>query len=109
MRFTPGVITNNYGEEFEFDCDRSRGITYYLEGILPISLFGKESLNCKMHGITNNEEDVSVDSFISTTCRLIQKLVIGDEIKCSIKKRGILPNGNGTVTFRCPIIVFLND
>ena len=61
-----------------------------------------------MHGITNNEEDNSIDSFNSTTCKLIQKLVIGDEIKCAIKKRGVLPNGKGTVTFRCPIVIFLN-
>lgn len=65
-------------------------------------------MNCKLHGITNNEEDISVDSFNATTCKLIQKLVIGDEIKCVIKKRGVLPNGKGTITFRCPIIIFLN-
>lgn len=108
LRFTPGVITNNYGDDFEFDCDRSRGITYYLEGILPISLFGKESLNCTLTGITNNSTDMSVDSFNNTTCKLIQKLVIGDTIKLDVKKRGILPNGKGLVKFRCPIIVFLN-
>jgi len=108
LRFTPGVITNNYGEDFEFDCHNSRGLTYYLEGILPISLFGKESLNCTLTGITNNSIDMSVDSFNNTTCKLIQKLVIGDTIKLDIKKRGVLPNGKGLVKFRCPIIVFLN-
>jgi len=108
MRFTPGVITNNYGEDFEFDCHKSRGLTYYLEGLLPISIFGKESLNCTLTGITNNAIDMSVDSFNNTTCKLIQKLVIGDTIKLDIKKRGVLPNGKGLVKFRCPIIVFLN-
>jgi len=108
LRFTPGVITNNYGEDFEFDCHNSRGITYYLEGILPISLFGKESLNLTLTGITNNDIDISVDSFNNTTCKLIQKLVIGDTIKLDIKKRGVLPLGKGLVKFKCPIIVFLN-
>lgn len=108
VRFLPGIITNNYGEEFEFECHNSRCLTYYFEGILPISLFGKESLNCKLMGITNNSTDISVDSFNSTTCKLIQKLVIGDTIKLEIKKRGILPNGKGLVIFKCPIIMCLN-
>ncbi len=108
LRFTPGVITNNYGEDFEFDCHNSRCLTYYLEGVLPISLFGKESLNFTLNGITNNDTDMSVDSFSNTTCKLIQKLVIGDTIKLDIKKRGVLPNGKGQVKFKCPIIIFLN-
>ena len=108
LRFSPGVITNNYGQDFEFDCHNSRGITYYLEGILPISLYGKESLQCQLTGITNNNIDMSVDTFNSTTCKLIQKLVIGDTIKLDVKKRGVLPNGKGLVIFKCPIIIFLN-
>ena len=60
LRFIPGVITNNYGELFEFDCGNERNITYFLEGLLPITLFGKEPLKCKLFGITNDSQDISV-------------------------------------------------
>lgn len=109
LNFTPGVITNNYGNEFEFQCHNSRAITYYAEGIIPISLFGKESLQVNFKGITNNDIDISVDTFKSVTCRLLQKLVIGDTVGFDIKKRGVLPNGNGLVKFKCPIVVFINQ
>ena len=33
LTLIPGTITNKYGSEFSFDCDKSRCITYYAEGI----------------------------------------------------------------------------
>ena len=103
----PGTITNKYGSEFSFDCDKSRCITYYAEGILPISLYGKESLHIILNGITNNSIDNSVDSFKMSTCVLLQKLVIGDTVEFKILKRGVLPNGEGSVSFKIPIITGL--
>jgi len=108
IKFYPGIITNNYGEEFELDCHNSRSVSYYLEGIIPIAMFGKETLKCALNGVTNNDKDISADSFKSVTCGLLQKLVIGDKFEFEIKKRGVFPLGNGLVTFRCPIITFLN-
>jgi RNA 3'-terminal phosphate cyclase-like protein len=108
LKFFPGVITNNYGEEFEFECDKGRSISYYLEGILPISMFGKESLSCILNGITNDNSDISIDTFRNTTCALIQKLVIGDTISVNVVRRGVYPVGNGVVKFKCPIVAFLN-
>lgn len=84
VKFTPGIITNNDGEEFtmRFACFISSGlqrltpqcssekmetqdrcITYYLEFLLPVVLFGKRDFNCEFIGITNDNVDVSVDSF----------------------------------------------
>ena len=103
----PGTITNKYGTEFSFDCDKSRGITYYAEGIIPISLFGKESLHIILNGITNNSIDNSVDSFKMSTCVLLQKLVVGDTVEFKIIKRGVLPLGEGSVKFKVPIITGL--
>jgi RNA 3'-terminal phosphate cyclase-like protein len=108
IKFTPGVITNNYGNEFEFECHPSRGITYYAEGLIPISLFGKESLSVILNGITNCDDDISVDTFKSVTCALLQKLVIGDSVICDIKKRGVYPKGSGLVKFKCPIVTLIN-
>lgn len=107
LKFTPGTITNKYGDEFTFETDKSRGITYYAEGLIPISLFGKESLLINLEGITNNDIDNSVDSFKSSTCSLLQKLVVGDTVIFDIKRRGVAPNGKGLVKFKCPIITNL--
>jgi RNA 3'-terminal phosphate cyclase-like protein len=60
LKFTPGVITNNYGESFDFNCGNERNITYFLEGIFPIALYGKEPLKCGLTGITNDMLDISV-------------------------------------------------
>jgi RNA 3'-terminal phosphate cyclase-like protein len=109
IKFYPGIITNNYGQEVEFECHNSRAVTYYLEGIIPIAMFGKESLKLTLTGVTNNDIDISSDTFKNVTCQLIQKLVIGDKVEFDIKKRGVYPLGNGQVTFRCPIITFLNQ
>ena len=107
LKFTPGTITNNYGDEFTFQCDKSRAVTYYAEGLIPIAMFGKESLVVNLEGITNNNIDNSVDSFKGSTCALIQKLVVGDTVIFDIKKRGMFPNGCGCVKFKCPIITNL--
>lgn len=104
LSFVPGTITNNYGDEFTFDCDKSRCISYYAEGLIPISLFGKESLHIVLQGITNNSIDNSVDSFKSSTCVLLQKLVVGDTVQFDILGRGVEPNGVGKCRFKCPII-----
>lgn len=106
--FTPGIITNNYGKEIQFNCDKSRCLSYYCEGLIPIALYGKERLVISLTGITNNDIDNSVDSFKSSTCSLIQKLVEGDKVVFNIKKRGLFPTGNGEVYFECPIITHLN-
>ncbi len=103
----PGTITNNYWVELVFECDKSRCITYYAEGLIPICLFGKESLHIKLKGITNNLIDNSVDSFKMSTCVLLQKLIVGDTVEFKINKRGVLPKGTGEVYFKIPIITGL--
>ena len=104
LTLIPGTITNNYGDNFTFETDRSRCITYYCEGLIPISFFGKESLHISLTGITNNDIDCSVDSFQMSTCLLMQKLIVGDNVEFKIKKRGVLPNGKGEVYFKIPIV-----
>ena len=104
LTLIPGTITNNYGDNFTFETDRSRGLTYYCEGLIPISFFGKESLHITLTGITNNDIDSSVDSFQMSTCLLMQKLIVGDTVEFKIKKRGVLPNGIGEIYFKIPIV-----
>lgn len=67
IRFTPGVITNNNGDEVvmysEDVAGQDRCITYYLEFLLPIVLFGKKDFFGQFVGITNDNIDMSVDTF----------------------------------------------
>lgn len=60
MKYYPGIITNNEEKEIVFDCGNERGITYFLEPILILALFGKSVLRLTLKGITNSDIDQSV-------------------------------------------------
>ena len=62
LRFYPGIITNNNEMPIEFDCGTSRNISYFVESILPIALFGRANLRVTFYGITNDEVDLSIES-----------------------------------------------
>jgi len=42
---------------------QDRCLTYYLEFLLPIVIFGKTSFYGEFDGITNDNIDISVDTF----------------------------------------------
>lgn len=62
LKFYPGLIVNNEGVEMVFDCGKERCISYYLEYLILIAMFGKNSLNIKLQGITNDSYDSAVDT-----------------------------------------------
>lgn len=108
LKFIPGTITNNNGECLTFEADVSRNISYYLEGIFLISLFGKEKLNLNISGVTNNLFDISMDSFKVVIMSLLDKIVFGDTgNKIEIKQRCFYPNNSGEVSVVFPIIRFI--
>lgn len=63
VKYYPGIITNNDGQAFDFECGKDRNITYYLEYITILALFGKSNLVVNFSGITNDHVDSSVDNF----------------------------------------------
>ncbi len=63
IKYYPGIIVNGLGEQLEFYCGNQRGVTYYLEYLLILGIFGKQGLKIKLRGITNDETDYSVDVF----------------------------------------------
>lgn len=73
IKYYPGIITNNEGVEFEYDCGEERAISYFLEPLIVLALFGKSKLIVKLKGVTNNEIDMSVDSFANCTLHLVKK------------------------------------
>lgn len=107
LRFIPGTITNNYGKEFSFEFDKARCLSYYIEGILPICLYGKEKLICKLNGVSNNNEDLSMDCFKANIDSLLDKIVVGDTFSFDISKRSFYPDTSAEVKVIIPIIRFI--
>lgn len=107
IKYYPGIITNNEGVEFSFDCGKERSISYFLEALLPLSLFGKSKLVVKLTGLTNDELDMSVDTFSNATLPFVRNFKIEGELLLKVIKRGFRPEGNGEVLFKVPIVKFL--
>ena len=55
--FRPGIIDANDGVEVQHDCDLARSITYYLEVICLLGIFGKTELNVTLTGNTDDAKD----------------------------------------------------
>lgn len=69
--FRPGMIDCNEGLPIEHECNLNRNITYYLEAIVPLAVFGKTTLNLTLTGNTDDSLDQSIDSFKSIMVHLL--------------------------------------
>lgn len=108
MKFVPGTITNNYGKDIEVACDSSRALSYYIEGLVPICIFGKEKLSCKLFGVSNNNTDLSLDCFKASLDSLLEKIVVGDTFNIEIVKRSFFPDSSGEIKLNLPIVRFID-
>eukprot|EP01017_Pseudomicrothorax_dubius_P031621 TRINITY_DN4055_c0_g4_i1.p1 TRINITY_DN4055_c0_g4~~TRINITY_DN4055_c0_g4_i1.p1 ORF type:complete len:410 (-),score=131.98 TRINITY_DN4055_c0_g4_i1:138-1367(-) len=102
--FFPGIVTNNDGDEFSFDCGNVRSITYFLEALIPIALFGKAPLRVTLKGITNDGLDLSIDSLAGTMPPLLRRFGVEGDLLLKTEKRGFVPHGGGSVKVRCPTV-----
>ena len=57
VSYKPGSIT---GGLITHDCGKTRGIGYFIEGIMPMAPFSKAPFALTLTGITSTEEDISV-------------------------------------------------
>ena len=55
LRFKPGVIIG--GDYLNHDCGLTRGIGYFLEPLIILSLFSKKKTSIKLSGITNHPKE----------------------------------------------------
>lgn len=62
-------------------------MSYFILGILPMVIFGKNELRLELTGHTNHELDLSIDSVMLVTLPFIKKL--GIELEIKLKQRGI--------------------
>ena len=93
----PGIIDSADGAPIEHNCDLKRSITYYLECLVMIGIFGKSTLNLILHGNTDDSIDQSVDSFKSCMLYLLNQFGASNTLNIQVKKRGYSPLGGGMV------------
>lgn len=92
------MIDCNDGMPIEYDCHLGRNITYYLEVVVPIVLFGKTALSLTLTGNTDDNIDQSIDSFKNSWTHLLKQFGVADgSLDIQVKKRGYSPLGGGVV------------
>lgn len=102
LRYKPGQIVG--GDGLVHTCPPSRGLTYFLEGLILLAPFAKAPLSIRLKGVTNGSVDPSCDTFRTATLPLLSKFGISEGLVFKISKRGAAPGGGGEVTFSCPIV-----
>mmetsp|Transcript_4571 Transcript_4571/g.11776 ORF Transcript_4571/g.11776 Transcript_4571/m.11776 type:complete len:410 (-) Transcript_4571:153-1382(-) len=126
LRFKPGTLVG--ADDLFHECPPSRSIGWFLEGILPLAPFGKDSLRVTFSGITDGlcEIDPSVDYWKKATAGLFREFGIGtdadedDQPEIEILQRAAAPSGSlenraansddyddrytGRVRLVCPIV-----
>ena len=55
--FRPGMIDSNEGMPLTHECSLARSISYYLEMVIPMAIFGKTILNLTLTGNTDDNID----------------------------------------------------
>ena len=107
LRFVPGELV---GGEISHDCPPSRSVVYFLEFAAALAPFCKTPLRLRLRGVTHDNQDHSIDSFKTITIALINRLIGSSfsteqaPLSVVVERRGVYPNGPGSVLFVSPII-----
>lgn len=95
--FRPGMIDCNEGLPIEHDCHLARNLTYYLEVVVPLAVFGKTILNLTLKGNTDDNLDQSIDCFKNAWQHLLKIFAAEGSLDITVQKRGFAPLGGGVV------------
>ncbi|KAK3594583.1 hypothetical protein CHS0354_006272 [Potamilus streckersoni] len=100
IHYQPGLLL---GGQIEHDCSQERGIGYYLEALICLAPFCKRPLHVTLRGITNNQQDPSVDMIKLSTLPVLKRFLGTDDgLDLKVSKRGASPDGGGEIVFTCP-------
>lgn len=102
LRYRPGQIVG--GEGIVHTCPPSRGIVYFLEGLLLLAPLAKQPMSVRLKGVTNGGPDPSCDTFRTATLPLLSRFGISEQLTFKVLRRGAQPGGGGEVQFSCPIL-----
>jgi len=103
LKYKPGVVVG--GRRVTHDCGGGRAVGYFLEAVLCVSLFAKKPLDLTLTGITNDECDISVDTFRTITLPMMKRNFGCDEgLSLTIVRRGAPPGANGEINVKLPIL-----
>ena len=99
IKFKPGIVM---GGRIDHECGSMKCIGWFIEGIIPLLIFGKERSQVTFSGVTNDAQDLSVDVLKYATIPVLQRFGIHG-LEVHVIRRGAAPNGGGIVEFSCPI------
>lgn len=102
LRYRPGQIVG--GDGLVHNCPTSRGLSYFLEGLLLLAPLAKRPVGIRLRGVTNGGPDLTCDTFRTATLPLLAKFGIVDDLVFKVLKRGARPGGGGEVLFSCPTL-----
>ena len=87
LKYKPGIVTG--GRRISHDCGGSRGIGYFLEMVLCVCLFAKKAVDVTLTGATNDEAEISVDTFRTVTLPILKRQFgVEEGLSLQIVKRG---------------------
>jgi len=104
LRYTPGIII---GGEITHDCGTSRGIGYFVQPLLMLAPFAKQSLEATLTGVTNEQYDVGTDLLRTITLPMLRHFGLPDA-SLRIIRRGAPPKGGGELQLSVPVVRELN-
>jgi len=102
LRFKPGQIMGGSG--LVHSCPPSRGLAYFLEGLVQLAPLAKRPLSIRLKGVTNGGPDITCDTFRTVTLPLLARFGLSTDLVLKIQKRGAMPEGGGEVVFSCPTL-----
>jgi len=118
LKYRPGVILG--GGPIHHACHPGRGLSFYLEPLLLISLFARKPLSAVLSGVTDGGPDPSIDAWRAATLPLVRRAVglgvgvdaatsllaggAAGELSLRLTRRGVFPGGGGEVAFTAPAL-----
>mmetsp|Transcript_20231 Transcript_20231/g.37732 ORF Transcript_20231/g.37732 Transcript_20231/m.37732 type:complete len:279 (+) Transcript_20231:3088-3924(+) len=85
LSYTPGLITNQ-ADTILHECGTQRSLSYFVEGILPVVIWGKHPLNLVLEGKTHDSTEISLETIAAVQIPLLKK--IGVNAALNITSRG---------------------
>ncbi|KAH7647890.1 RNA Terminal Phosphate Cyclase [Cryptosporidium bovis] len=108
INYTPGIIIGGGTPDrpLVHDCHPSRGLSYYIEFLLLVALFGRDPLHIRLNGLTDKSGiDHSIDMVKMVTIPLFQRMIPQmEEITINILKRSVHDDSPGSVYLNIPTI-----